>query len=191
MQIGGIILAGGKSQRMGTDKALLEIQGITLLHRAISVCKTLCSDILISSNNLHHNTTGYKLVADEVTDCGPIGGIYSGLKKSGHNWNLVLSVDSGFVETEFLRAMAEQLKDEDAIIPIHKNGMEPLIAFYNKSALPRIDKHIEQQDYKLYNLFNHLDTVWFKSDNWLKKYPRLFLNINRPDDLPSQGGKYI
>ena len=77
-----IILAGGKSRRMGTDKALLEIEGISLLNKAIQLCEQVCDTIIISSNHSGHKVFGYPVVADEIANCGPLGGIYSCLRKS-------------------------------------------------------------------------------------------------------------
>jgi molybdenum cofactor guanylyltransferase len=80
MQITGIILAGGQSSRMGTDKAMLQIDGKTLMERAIEICKPICHEILISSNNPKHENFGFTVIPDEIKNCGPMGGIYSCLK---------------------------------------------------------------------------------------------------------------
>ncbi|HSO89343.1 MAG TPA: molybdenum cofactor guanylyltransferase, partial [Draconibacterium sp.] len=94
MQITGIILSGGQSTRMGTDKALLQIKGKTLLERAVEICNPVCNAILISSNNPEHEKYGYQIYPDEIKNCGPLGGIYSCLKKSDTDWNFILSVDA-------------------------------------------------------------------------------------------------
>jgi molybdenum cofactor guanylyltransferase len=80
MQITGFILAGGQSSRMGTDKAMLQIDGKTLMERAIEICKPFCHEILISSNNPKHGNFGFAVISDEINNCGPMGGIYSCLK---------------------------------------------------------------------------------------------------------------
>ena len=86
MQITGIILAGGQSTRMGTDKVLLEINEKTLLERAIELVQPLSETVLISSNNPIHKKYGFEIIPDEIKDCGPIGGIYTCLKKSETEW---------------------------------------------------------------------------------------------------------
>ena len=88
MQITGIILSGGQSTRMGTDKALLQINEKTLLENAIEICKPVCKEILISSNNPEHEKFGYKIIPDEIKNCGPLGGIYTCLKNSNTEWDL-------------------------------------------------------------------------------------------------------
>ena len=183
MQITAIILAGGKSTRMGTDKALIEINDKSLLENAIDLCKPISSSILISSNFEEHKKYSYEVIPDEIPDCGPIGGIYSCLKETETEWNFVLSVDSPFVELEFIRNLISEIDNTNAIVPIHSRGKEPLIALYHKNSLSEIEKRIKSGNYKMYDLVDTLSTKFVDSKKWLEKYPNLFHNINRPEDL--------
>lgn len=182
MQITAIILSGGKSKRMGCDKALLKINGTSLLEKSIELCKPFCSDIIISSNNPEHQNFGYPVFADEVENCGPIGGISSCLKKSNTKWNFVISVDAAFVEPAFIEFLFSIIEKADAIVPVTKNGKEPLIALYNKSCLPLVVKKLKAGDFKMHNLLNTLNTNFVDAQGWLEDYPKLFDNLNRPED---------
>lgn len=183
MQITAIILAGGKSKRMGTDKALLQINGISLLEKSIKLCEGVCDEIIISSNNVEHQQFGYPVIADEFTGCGPIGGISTCLNKSETHWNFVISVDAAFVEPEFVSFLISELDESDAIIPVHAKGKEPLIALYNKACLPLMHENLKSGDLKMQNLFKALNTKFVASLKWVEKYPKLFQNLNRPEDL--------
>jgi len=183
MQTTAIILAGGKSKRMGTDKALLELNGISLLEKSLTLCEIVCDKILISSNKKEHSNFAYPLVADEIKNCGPIGGIYSCLKQSDTEWNFVISVDSPMVNVEFVQYLIAEMKDFDAIVPIHSGGKEPLVALYHKRALPEIEKRIRAGNYKMYDLLQTLNTRFIDSQLWLDKFPQLFANINRAEDF--------
>ncbi|MCK5729950.1 MAG: molybdenum cofactor guanylyltransferase [Draconibacterium sp.] len=183
MQITGIILAGGKSKRMGADKALLKTNGKTLLEQSIELIQPFCNTILISSNNSKHKIFGHKIIHDEISNCGPIGGIYSCLKKSETDWNFVLSVDSVFVESEFIKFLITEIDSISAIVPIHSEGKEPLIALYHKNSLMEFEKMLKLGDFKMYNLINSVNTKWIDSKKWIEKYPQLFHNLNRPEDL--------
>lgn len=183
MQITTIILAGGLSKRMGTDKALLELDGQTLLERAIELCKPFSSELLISSNHQAHTTFGYPVIEDEIKDCGPIGGIYSCLKHSSNDWNLVLSVDTPFIQIDFIEFLKEETHNFEVVVPVHEGKKEPLIAFYHKSALPKIRTRIEDGNYKLHFLLQQLNTNFVESGEWLEKYPKLFQNLNSPEDI--------
>ena len=183
MQITGIILAGGKSKRMGADKTLLKLNGKTLLERSIELIKPFCDSLLISSNNSEHERFGYKIIPDEIPNCGPIGGIYSCLKYSKTDWNFIISVDSVFVESKFIKFLISKIDEFEAVVPIHSKGKEPLIALYHKNCLVEIEKMIEAGNYKMHNSLNLINTKWVDSQNWINKYSQLFHNVNCPEDL--------
>lgn len=186
MQITGIILAGGKSLRMGSDKAFVQLNKKTLLERAIELIQPFCDLLLISSNNQEHDKFGYEIIPDEIKNCGPIGGIYSCLKHSSNDWNMVLSVDSAFVEPEFVRYLISEIDNSDALVPFHKKGKEPLIALYHKNSLAQIEKMLKSGDFKMHNLLDSLNTKFVDTQNWVENCPQLFLNLNRPEDLKEQ-----
>ena len=183
MQLTGIILAGGKSKRMGTDKAFIKLNGKTLLKHSIELIKPFCNSLLISSNNPDHEKFGYKIIPDKFPNCGPIGGIYSCLKKSEPDWSFVISVDSAFVEPEFIKFLISEINEFEAVVPIHTKGKEPLIALYHKNCLVEIEKMIQSGDFKMHNLLNVIETKFVDAQNWVDKYPQLFRNLNRPEDL--------
>lgn len=183
MQVTTIILAGGKSKRMGTDKALLELDGITLLERAINLCKPFSSELLISSNHQSHATFGYPVIEDEIKNCGPMGGIYSCLKGSKSDWNLVLSVDAAFVDQYFLEFLFSNTGDFDTVVPFTEKGAEPLIALYNKGILPVIENQLKSGDYRMQNLLKRSNTKWLDAGKLLEENENLFNNLNRPEDF--------
>ena len=183
MQLTGIILAGGKSSRMGTDKALLEINQKQLLQHAIDFCNFFCNHLIISSNYPEHDTFGIKRVADIEKNCGPLGGIYSGLKETTTDWNFVLSVDAVFVERKFVLEMLNKTDNFDAVVPYHAKGKEPLIAFYHRDITAEIFQQIERKNYRMTDLLEMVNVKWFDAQGWINKNPRIFHNLNRPEDL--------
>ncbi len=183
MQITGIILAGGLSKRMGTDKALIQLNGKTLLENAIEICKPVCKSIIISSNNKNHEFCGYQITPDEIKYCGPLGGIYSCLIKSDTDWNFVISVDAAFVTLSFIEFLISEVNNNDAVIPLHFNGNEPLIALYHKNCIPAILKQIGKKDYKMQNLLKSLNTKFTDVQKWVDIHPIILNNLNRPEDL--------
>lgn len=183
MQITAIILAGGKSKRMGTDKTFLELDGVPLLQRMISLLQPLCETLIISSNNPRHEKYGYNVIADEIKNCGPIGGIYSSINKSNTDLNFVISVDAAFIEKDFVEFLISKKGDYDAVVPYSEKGKEPLIALYNKSCLPFMKEKLETGDYKMHTFLSTVNTKWIDAQSWVEKYPKLFHNLNRPEDL--------
>jgi molybdopterin-guanine dinucleotide biosynthesis protein A len=117
--------------------------------------------------------------------CGPIAGILSALKYSVSDWNLLVSVDVPFVNEELFLFLISNIGEYDCIIPQHTSGVEPLIALYNRRTLPIIEEMIDSGDYRLTNLLSKLNTQYLDCNNLIKKYPRLFMNINRMEDYQS------
>jgi len=111
--IGGYVLAGGKSSRMGSDKALLELAGKPLILHAVTKLHRVCADVHILSNR--PELAAYApLVKDLHAGCGPIGGIEAALEHSPHEWNLFLPVDMPFLPTSFLTFWAVHIASQSA-----------------------------------------------------------------------------
>ncbi len=183
----GIILAGGKSSRMGKDKGLCEFNGKALVTYAIETLRPLCSHLIISANHFpeKYEQYGIPVIADEIKDIGPMGGIYTCLKNSTTQHNLVLSCDTPFVGTILLKHLLSQIQNEQIVSPAHHTFLiEPLSAYYSTNVLNQIQLAIKQKDYKLINLFKR---VRYKSVLMDQLAPfnadSSFLNINRPEDL--------
>jgi molybdopterin-guanine dinucleotide biosynthesis protein A len=185
-QITGIILAGGQSSRLGTDKAFIKIGKKTLFENIYGLISDYCKEVLISANN----HTGYsfheqRIIPDCITGLGPIGGIYSCLKHSGTENNLVVAVDIPFINKGLIQFLLSNMADAELIIPVSVNGKaEPLCALYNKSVLPYLEKMIAKKDLKVQNLIHYCKSKKLLVSHEQEFYhDRLFNNINTPDDL--------
>ncbi len=185
VSISGFILAGGKSRRLGTDKALLMFQGKPLLEHMIGLIAPLCNKVFIGGKNSDYTSFGVEMIPDLYSDCGPIAGIFSSLKYSVSEWNLLVSVDVPFANVELFQFLISNIGDYDCIIPQHNSGVEPLIGLYNQRTLPVIEEMIKSGDYRLTNLLSKLNTCYIDCNHLIKKYPRLFMNINRMEDYQS------
>lgn len=183
--ISGFILAGGKSSRMGTDKALLMIKNEPLLKRIIRLIEPLCGSIAISGQNADYVKFNVKIIPDLYSDCGPIAGIHSSLKHSHSDWNLLVSVDVPFLNEKLIRNLISSTGEFDCIIPEHTSGVEPLIGLYHKRILPIVEEMIKNGDYKLMYMLSKLNVRYLDCNSLIHKYPRLFMNINRPEDYQS------
>ncbi|WP_158655102.1 molybdenum cofactor guanylyltransferase [Flavivirga eckloniae] len=131
--ITGIILAGGKSSRMGTDKGFLTLNEKPFIQHSIDALTPLVSEIIIVSDNPDYNVLGYERVTDIIKDAGPVAGICSGLEASKTDYNLVLSCDIPLIKTEVLEKLIVNRDTDADIIQIESNGKTmPLIALYKK-----------------------------------------------------------
>lgn len=185
MEVTGIILAGGKSSRMGTDKGLQELCGKPLIYYAIQSLSELCSTIIISTSSDAYQSFGYKTVADEIPGIGPMGGIYSALKQSKTEKNLVLSCDLPFVSKDLLSYIMENAEGYQVAVPWQGNQhYEPLCGFYHLSVLAQMSKYIRHNNYKLPDLFKEISINRLVINKELDFYnEELFFNVNSKHDL--------
>src|ERR1700721_1841905 len=134
----GFVLAGGKSVRMGTDKAFLEFGGQTLLDRAFAVVGTVCASVTIVGDPdrfAKYGSTKYgPVVADVFPGCGPLAGIHAALAHSSAALNLMLAVDMPFVSTDLLVFLFDAAENNDATITVPRTskGLQPLCAVYRR-----------------------------------------------------------
>lgn len=135
--ITGIILSGGKSSRMGTDKGFLSFNGKSFMQHSIDALKPFVEDIMIISNNTDYDVFGFKRIEDAIENAGPLAGVYSGLKHSKTNYNLVLSCDIPLISSTILQKLIDAMDDDSEIIQIESQGKTmPLIALYKKKCEP-------------------------------------------------------
>ena len=179
--ITGIILSGGKSSRMGSNKAFIPYQGELLIHRAVKILKPLCSELLISSNQYDERFGHLKMIPDEIKEIGPIGGLFSCLKASRNKINLVIPCDAPNVTSDFYRQLLKQCGGVDAVIPRLPDGkLEPLIACYHSSVIPVMETQIVKKEYKLVSMLNVLKVHYLEVQD-----SAIFKNLNTPSDLIS------
>ncbi len=179
-QISAIILAGGKSSRMGTDKGLIDINGKAMVQWVLDLVKEFTDDIYIISANPNYNQFNYPLVSDVFPNAGPLGGIYSGLLKIKNKKALILSCDTPFIEVKTIENLIENSLDFDITYAIENNKPHPLIGIYNQNCLPHLKNCIQNQKLKMTLAFEDLKTnpISFQPIN-----PKEFLNINSKEDL--------
>jgi molybdopterin-guanine dinucleotide biosynthesis protein A len=136
MIFSAVILAGGKSSRMGRDKAFLEIGGQTLLARQIETVRAAgATEVFISGHtDADYSAFGCPVLKDNFPNAGPLAGIEAALAVATHPLLLVLAVDLPGMNAEFLRRLAANCLANCGIIPQCPSGIEPLAAFYPKSA---------------------------------------------------------
>jgi molybdenum cofactor guanylyltransferase len=185
MEVTGIILAGGKSSRMGQDKGLIELGGKKLVEIAVNNLTQVCAEIIISANSSVYEQFGYRVVPDVHQDIGPMGGLYSALSASKARLNIALSVDLPFVNRELLEYLRGKAEGYEAVAPVSATGFyEPLCAVYDRSVLPVIEKCIENREYKMQYFLDkvHLNKILI-SDSLPFFTPQLFTNLNTAGDL--------
>ena len=180
-----IILAGGKSSRMGQDKGLMLFNGQALVEHIIGIAKQLSNKIIIISNQKKYNKFGIPVFEDIYKEKGPVGGIHSGLYYSKTENNLVVGCDMPYLSSKLLNHLLINIKPGfDAIVPRFNNLPEPLCAVYFKSCTKKLEECIESGQLKMMDIIRLWNTnyVDITSDlNFFSTY--LFTNLNTQQEL--------
>ena len=183
-ELTGIILAGGKSSRMGREKGLVEFHGKPLIQYGIDLLSQLTDRILISSGNPDYRVFDRELVPDEITGQGPAAGLAASLKYSNTKWNLVIACDLPFLEAEFVDCLLEAEGDFQAVIPTHDNGIyEPLAALYHKDLSPIFEVSVNSGNLALHKILATCKVHYLDADTLIDKFPQLFTNFNSLKEL--------
>jgi len=179
--ITGIVLAGGRSSRMGSDKGLLKLNDKLFIEHIMLAMKPLVDSIIIVSNNNTYDQFGYERITDEVKDAGPLAGLYSGLSHSKTRYNLVLSCDIPLIQTEVLKTLIDtDYKNYDVVQIQSENKTMPLIALYNKECMDKCLKLLHDGERRLRVAVGQLNT---KTVSIQPRWQEYVKNINTKDDL--------
>src|SRR5215471_15241665 len=136
IDVTAFVLAGGKSSRMGSDKAFVRLGEANLLSRALRIAGTVTSAVRIVGDAKKFESFG-QVVEDVYPDRGPLGGIHAALSSTATRWNLMLAVDLPFVRTELLSYLISQARESDVIVTVPQvdGGLQPLCAVYQRAFL--------------------------------------------------------
>jgi molybdopterin-guanine dinucleotide biosynthesis protein A len=185
--ISGIILSGGKSLRMGKNKAFIEIDGISMIDRTINLFKKIFNEILVITNNkeqfLHINNA--KIYNDLIPFKGALGGLYTGLFYSSYEYSFCVACDMPFLNESLIKYLISKLNGEDIIVPKTKEGLEPLHALYSKRCLSPIKEMIDSGKSRIIDIYPLLNVKVIEENEFIALDPgrKSFLNINTPEEL--------
>jgi molybdopterin-guanine dinucleotide biosynthesis protein A len=190
LDIGFIVLAGGKGLRLGQDKASETIGDRSLLERVVSRLTSFNSDILIvsASERTSPQLNGYprlRTVADIYLNKGPLGGVYAGLKASDSLYNFVVACDMPFLNQALLRYMMQISAGFDLVVPRLGELVEPLHAVYSRACLAPIESLLKQGDLRLRRLFALVEVRYVEVEEIDRFDPQhlSFFNVNNEADM--------
>ncbi|MBU1615189.1 molybdenum cofactor guanylyltransferase [bacterium] len=187
-----IILAGGKSSRMGEDKAFLKFEGRSLIEWVIAGLKEIGEEIIIVANESERfKSLGLRVVKDILPDKGPLVGLYSGLLSSHLEYNFVCGTDMPFLSPSLIKYMLGQEQGCDVILPRIGGRVEPLFAIYKRSCLSPIAEVIKEGgQLSLRSFFDRVKIRYIKEDEIIPfgLPEKLFFNINTREDMERARG---
>lgn len=186
MQVSGFITAGGRSSRMGLDKAWLKVGGTTMIERVIAAIKPVAASLAIIANKEEYEALGLPVFRDTRAGIGPLEAIHTALANSPTRHALLAGCDLPFVTSELFSCLIRLAGDYHSVVPIGADGrLEPLCAVYTIDSLPRVIELIESGERKVARLFDHIPTrfVEFYELTHLKGSSLFFENINTPEEF--------
>jgi len=181
------ILAGGHSRRMGRDKAFLELGGRTLLDRAMELASAVSRSVRIVAPQERFLAIA-RTVEDVFPDCGPLGGIHAALACTTTDLNLMLAVDSPFVEADFLSYMIAQASQVSALVTVPEagKGLQPLCAVYRRDFREVAEQALKKKKNKIDALFADVETRVIAEPEIARmgfSATKMFQNLNTPEEF--------
>jgi len=185
-----IILIGGSSTRLGRDKSIEILDGVSLLDRVINKMTQISNEILLvmkpgQSRDLHFRSSSVSIIYDDFLGNGPLGGLYSGLKASSNPYAWVVGCDMPFLNTELLKYQMKCALIYDAVVP-NFDQLQALHAVYGKSCISAIENLLKQnKNYAIKRLFPLVNVLYLEKSDIFNYDPNgeSFFNINTEDDL--------
>jgi len=182
----GFVLAGGKSSRMGTDKAVLSLNGSTLLEQAKAVFEQVCEKVFILGPARLYGSFG-ECVEDVYPDCGPLGGIHAALLNSTTPYSLITAVDTPFISAELFNYMIERALNSSALVTAPRIGgvVQPASAVFSHDFLPIAEAALKSGKYKVEPTFPPGQTLLLTEEDLSQfaKAGEMFENLNTQEDF--------
>jgi molybdenum cofactor guanylyltransferase len=182
----GFVVAGGRSLRMGRDKALLPWGETDLLGHALARLRQVTADVrILSGPSPRYEGRGVPVIVDRFPDAGPVAGLVAGLEESAGRPGLFVAVDLPLVPVGLLRRLAELGSSWDAVVPRSARGTEPLCAVYAPSCLGPIRRRVAAGEMRMTSFWPDVRVLELHpSDLGAFGDPDLcFRNVNTPADL--------
>jgi molybdenum cofactor guanylyltransferase len=186
-RVSGVILAGGRSRRMGgAPKALLPFGGRPLIEHIAETLRSVLPDCLVVTNTPEvYGSLGLPMVGDVFPEGGSLGGIYSGLRAASGDAALCVACDMPFLSAPLVAYLAGRAAEADVVIPDAGGELQTLHAVYGKSCLPAMERRLLAGQLKIVGFFEDVRVVRIPADT-VKRFvdPDLaFTNLNTPEDL--------
>lgn len=186
MHIQGVILAGGKSSRMGTNKALLSLHNKRVIEHIIQEMIKLTPDIMIISNEpTLYESYGFPIYQDRYMDKGPLAGLETALYHMKGDIAVVTPCDTPFIQQHVYGELLKNIKNYDAVVPKYNGYLHPLAGVYRQSVHPFIESCIQNNQLQVRSFFDTIHVLYQEDfsgidDSVLEKH---FFNMNTMEEF--------
>ena len=188
--ITGVILVGGKSSRMGRDKAFLSVAGRPLFERILELFRESFAQVVLVGNRKERFVSYGDPVWPDIYPGSSLGGLYTGLHHAATDDIFVSSCDIPFPNAQVLRYLCSLRDGFDAVVLSTTHGYEPLFALYSKNCLAPIREQLDSGDFRAFAFYPRVRVRYVSSREvaTFDKVETALLNINTPEDFSKLGG---
>jgi molybdopterin-guanine dinucleotide biosynthesis protein A len=178
----GVLLAGGKSRRMGRDKALLEVFGEPMFRRTLRLLEDLFSTVVIAGDRPDLAPPGILAVAD-IYPGSALGGLHTGLHSATTEWIFVVPCDMPCPDPRIMRLLLQHREGFDAVVPRTAAGYEPVFALYHKNCLPHMEEMLRNDQFRIYDFYQRIKIRYLDETQLPEGWQKALFNINTPEDF--------
>ncbi|MCH7996461.1 MAG: molybdenum cofactor guanylyltransferase [Chloroflexi bacterium] len=190
MMVSGVALAGGRSKRLGRNKAVEKIGDQSLIERVVGKLSQVTSETVVvvaeESKAADLNLPPWvRTAADLYPGTGSLGGIFTGLSAAKGNYGVVVACDMPFLNVDLIRFMLDIVSDYDAVVPRLQGRPEPLHAVYSKTCVGPIERCLQADQLKIAIFFEQINVAYLEEDDIEAFDPShlSFFNVNTQEDL--------
>jgi molybdopterin-guanine dinucleotide biosynthesis protein A len=187
MSVSAAIMAGGKSKRMGQDKAWIELDGEPLVKRVADVLAQVADEVIVVANDPKYERLGLRVVRDRYPDGGALGGIATGVTAATHDTVLVAACDMPFLSVDVWRLIVGHAGEADVVIPRVGGEFETLHALYARACVAPMERSLAAGKLRVISFFDEVRVQPIDERELRIADPTLrsFTNVNTPEELAS------
>jgi molybdopterin-guanine dinucleotide biosynthesis protein A len=178
----GVLLAGGKSRRMGVDKTLLRIDGQPLFERSLELLQRFFPHVLIAGDRPDLARSDIPAIAD-LYPGSALGGLYTGLQAAATDWIFVAPCDMPYPDSRVIHCLLHHRQQVDAVVPRTPEGYEPVFALYHKNCLSPMETMLKQQQYRIYDFYQRIAIRYIDPAQLPTGWERALINVNTPEQF--------
>ncbi len=190
-KVTGIVLAGGNSSRMGTDKAFVHVEGRRIIDHVLLAFKRLFEEIIIVTNSPEaFRDLGVRIETDAIKGAGPLGGLYTGLRAAQSERCFAVACDMPFINEALVKYMTD-ITGYDVVVPMIRDRYEPLFACYSAKCADYAWEQIQRGRFKISDMLPQADIRIVREEEIriFDKELRSFININTREELLRYGNQ--
>ena len=185
MSVSAAIMAGGKSRRMGRDKAWIELDGVPLIRRVADVLREVADEVIVVANEPRYGSLGLRVVPDRYPEGGALGGIATGVDAAAYDTVLIAACDLPFLSAAVWRVLIAHAGEADVVIPRVAGEYETLHALYAKACVPAMARALGEGRMRVISFFGDVRVLAIDEPELRAVDPQLraFTNVNTPEEL--------